>query len=69
MDKRTPPCAGHASQGCDECDGELKVIMSCCGHNITHQVKTTGNDLCPGCFEHCGDEYEPCECQDNEWKN
>lgn len=61
-DKKIPPCSKHAYE-CPECDGTGKVIISCCGVNITHQVKTTGNDLCPECKEHCGDEPEICECQ------
>lgn len=65
MTGKMPPCSSHATQGCDECDGKGEVIISCCGDDITHEVETTGNDLCPTCKEHCGDEYEPCECQEN----
>ena len=45
---------------CDACDGRGWCIYSCCGDDIT------GNDcdLCPSCYEHCGDEEEKCEeCQ------
>ena len=42
---------------CDECDGRGWFIFSCCGDDIT------GNDidLCPSCYEHCGDDEEDCE--------
>jgi len=45
---------------CDDCSGRGWCIYSCCGDDIT------GNDcdLCPSCYEHCGDEEEECEeCQ------
>lgn len=57
-------CNAHAFEPeCSVCDDRGYVIISCCGHDITHEVETRGNDLCPECLEHCGDEKEACECQ------
>ncbi len=44
-------------EDCEHCEGTGKVFTSCCGDDIR------GNDidLCPTCYEHCGDEGEDCE--------
>ena len=46
---------------CPDCEGTGYVIMSCCGNDITYEVESNGNDICPTCKEHCGDESEDCE--------
>ena len=47
---------------CSECDGKGWAVYSCCGDNITANIDEC--DLCPSCYEHCGDEREDCEeCQ------
>ena len=44
---------------CKTCDGTGEVRISCCGDEIDDDVM-----LCPTCFEHLGDEKEPCpDCQ------
>ncbi len=44
---------------CESCDGKGYNIWSCCGDDITNN----DIDLCPTCYEHCGDEKEECtEC-------
>ena len=56
---------------CTECNGTGRVVISCCGDNITNNIEET--DLCPTCLEHCGDETEECGCKDMpeyaEWKD
>ena len=44
---------------CPECDGEGKILMSCCGDNIRG---TINEDIliCPTCHEHLGDDKEEC---------
>lgn len=42
---------------CDWCDGRGYTVYSCCGDDITDN----DIDLCPTCYEHCGDEREDCE--------
>ena len=45
---------------CESCDGEGYNIWSCCGDDITNN----DIDLCPTCYEHCGDEKGECtECE------
>lgn len=47
---------------CEYCEGRGYTIYSCCGDDITANIGET--DICPQCYEHCGDEKEPCEeCQ------
>jgi len=50
-------------EGCEECEtcnGKGEAIFSCC----TGEVMKSDYDLCPTCYEHCGEE----ECQDCEGK-
>jgi len=47
------------TEDCQECNGTGTIHMSCCGDNITNNIEET--DLCPTCYEHCGDEGEECE--------
>ena len=57
------PCSAHAQEPeCEYCEDRGYNIWSCCGIDITHEVETVNNDLCPKCKEHCGDEKVACEC-------
>jgi hypothetical protein len=49
---------------CSECDGRGWTILSCCGDDITFNIEET--DICPTCYEHCGDDKETCEACDGE---
>ena len=39
---------------CPDCEGEGKSYLSCCGHEMDHDIL-----ICPECKEHW--EPEPCE--------
>ncbi len=43
---------------CPECEGRGQTLYSCCGDDITDNIDVT--DICPTCYEHCGDELETC---------
>ena len=44
-------------EDCLTCEGTGKTYYSCCGDDMRGQ----DIDLCPTCYEHQGDEGEPCE--------
>jgi len=45
---------------CDECEGDGYIQMSCCGDDMKNKWEDC--DLCPSCYEHCGEpEKEDCE--------
>lgn len=49
---------------CPTCDGRGWYVTSCCGIDISDNIEET--DICPSCYEHCGDERETCERCDGE---
>ena len=52
---------------CDECEGDGYIQMSCCGDDMKNKWEDC--DLCPSCYEHCGEpEKEDCEeCNGSRW--
>lgn len=43
---------------CPSCNGNGQTLDSCCGIDIYDNIGES--DICPQCYEHCGDEPETC---------
>lgn len=44
---------------CPQCEGRGWFVESCCGDDISDNIEET--DICPNCYEHCGDDRVDCD--------